>query len=76
VHEEEARDIAEAVLDDVTSVFGLEVSDSTDDITRTTSVLLHSGSVSVVETTTLRIVLMRSANGSPPRLDHAGAKTS
>jgi hypothetical protein len=41
-----------------------------------TSVFAHSGSVSVVDTTTLRIVLIRSEYGSPLRADHAGKKES
>ena len=41
-----------------------------------TSVFSHSGSVSVVEATTLRIELSLSAKGSPARPGQAPAKVS
>jgi len=41
-----------------------------------TSVLAHSGSVSVVETTYLGTVLIRSEYGSPDRVGDTGANAS
>ncbi len=41
-----------------------------------TVVFVHSGSVSVVETTYLVIALMWSLNGSPERLVHTGTNPS
>ena len=39
-----------------------------------TVVLFHSGSVSVLETTYLAMLFIRSLNGSPDRAIQAGAK--
>ena len=61
VFEQESRDVPEAVLHDVATGVVLEIADPVDDTcSRSTSVLFHSGSVSVVETTTLCMLLMRS----------------
>ena len=74
--EQQARDVAEPVLDDVTAVLLERTLTRATTSPSITSVLAHSGSANVVDTTTLRIVLIRSEYGSPLRLVQAGAKAS